>query len=98
MDNPTMDVLVKALLDGDQAQAVAAAKKLGEAGVGHEQIIMDGVEAAMLELNAKCTVEEFNLLEIMLAGRAVMGVMKELYPPALIPPEKGNGRTCEPGG
>ena len=90
MNNPTMDVLVKALLDGDQAHAVAAAKKLGEAGVGHEQIITDGVEAAMLELNAKCTVEEFNLLEIMLAGRAVMGVMKELYPPGThLPRKKG---------
>ena len=80
MSNPTMDLLVTALLDGDQAQAITATRNLCDAGVGHAQIILDGVETAMVQLDAKCTVEEFNLLEIMLAGRAVMGVMKELYP------------------
>ena len=34
----------------------------------------------MLALDGKCTLEEFNLLEIMLAGRAVTEVMKLLYP------------------
>ena len=87
MGNPTMDLLVNALLDGDQAQAITATKNLRDAGVGHAQIIMEGVEAAMVQLDAKCTVEEFNLLEIMLAGRAVMGVMKELYPPGTHSPQ-----------
>jgi dimethylamine corrinoid protein len=87
MGNPTMDLLVKALLDGDQAQAITAVKNLRDAGVGHAQIILDGVETAMVQLDAKCTVEEFNLLEIMLAGRAVMGVMKELYPPGTHSPQ-----------
>jgi len=39
----------------------------------------------MGKLEAKCTVEQFNLLEIMLAGRAVTGVIKALSgrpPPA----------------
>jgi methanogenic corrinoid protein MtbC1 len=40
----------------------------------------------MAQLDAKCTVEQFNLLEIMLSGRAVMGVIKELYPPMEPPP------------
>jgi methanogenic corrinoid protein MtbC1 len=40
----------------------------------------------MASLDAKCTVEQFNLLEIMLAGRAVMGVIKALYPPTGPPP------------
>jgi methanogenic corrinoid protein MtbC1 len=44
------------------------------------------VEKAMAQLDAKCTVEQFNLLEIMLSGRAVMGVIKELYPPMDSPP------------
>ena len=35
----------------------------------------------MARLDAKCTVEQFNLLEIMLTGRAAMGVIKKLYPP-----------------
>jgi methanogenic corrinoid protein MtbC1 len=86
MDIPTMDTLVKALLDGDQAGALAEMKNLRERGVEREQIITQGVEKAMAQLDAKCTVEQFNLLEIMLSGRAVMGVIKELYPPTTPPP------------
>ena len=43
------------------------------------RIVIHGVDAAMSMLDAKCTLEEFNLLEIMLAGRSVMDVMKFLY-------------------
>ena len=86
MSDATMDLLVKALLDGDQAVAFAETRKLRDAGVGSEQIITEGVEVAMVQLDAKCTVAQFNLLEIMLAGRAVMTVIKELYPPMDPPP------------
>jgi methanogenic corrinoid protein MtbC1 len=86
MNNPAMDTLVVALLDGDHAGAVEQAKILRSAGIECERIVTEGVEAAMVQLDAKCTVEQFNLLEIMLAGRAVMGVIKELYPPADLPP------------
>ena len=34
----------------------------------------------MKELDKKCTIEYFNLLEIMLAGRAILAVINELYP------------------
>jgi len=78
-----MDQLVKTLLDGDQAGALTEARKLRDAGVGCERIVTEGI---MELLDAKCTVEQFNLLEIMLSGRAVMGVIKELYPPADPPP------------
>ncbi|MGD9246798.1 MAG: cobalamin-dependent protein [Desulfobacteraceae bacterium] len=81
MGIPTMETLVKALLDGDQAGALAQVKNLRDDGVERERIITQGVEKAMARLDAKCTVEQFNLLEIMLSGRAVMGVVKELYPP-----------------
>ncbi len=85
-----MDLLVNALIDGDQIQAITAAKTLLGAGIERHRIIVEGVEAAMTRLDAKCTVEQFNLLEIMLAGRAVMGVMKELYPStARLPQTKG---------
>jgi methanogenic corrinoid protein MtbC1 len=77
-----MDFLVETLLDGDQAGALAETRRLRDDGVGCEKIVTEGIEAAMTLLDAKCTVEQFNLLEIMLAGRAVMGVIKELYPPA----------------
>jgi dimethylamine corrinoid protein len=75
-----MEPLVKALLDGDQIQAIAEARRLRDTGVERERIVTEGIEAAMEQLDTKCTVEQFNLLEIMLSGRAAMGVMKELYP------------------
>ncbi len=75
-----MDRLIVALIDGEREQAIEEARKLIRAGFREAQIISDGVEKAMEQLDAKCTVESFNLLEIMLCGRAVMSVMKELYP------------------
>jgi methanogenic corrinoid protein MtbC1 len=81
MSTQTMDTLVKALLDGDQAGALAEVRNLRGGGVERERIVTQGVETAMARLDAKCTVEQFNLLEIMLSGRAVMGVVKALYPP-----------------
>jgi dimethylamine corrinoid protein len=90
MGIPTMDTLMKALLDGDQAGALVEVRNLLDNGVERERIVTEGVEKAMAQLDAKCTVEQFNLLEIMLSGRAVMGVIKELYPPMTpLPRTKG---------
>lgn len=75
-----MKRLIDTLLEGDQPAAVSEVGKLLNAAVGRKRIITDGVEAAMTQLDAKCTVEQFNLLEIMLSGRAVMAVMNEIYP------------------
>jgi len=80
MNNQSLDQLVDALLEGDQARAVAEATSLRATGIDNERIIGDGIETAMGRLDAKCTLEQFNLLEIMLVGRAVMGVIKALYP------------------
>ena len=80
MNERSLDQLIGALLEGDQARAVAEAARLRNAGIDHERIITEGVETAMERLDTKCTLEQFNLLEIMLVGRAVMGVIKTLYP------------------
>jgi dimethylamine corrinoid protein len=80
MNNQSLVQLIEALLDGDQARAVAEVTVLRNAGINNEAIIIEGVEQAMAQLDTKCTVEQFNLLEIMLVGRAVMGVIKILYP------------------
>lgn len=94
-----MDSLVNALLDGDQMQAIAEAGRLREAGVAHERIVTEGIEVAMEQLDTKCTMEGFNLLEIMLAGRAVMGVIKELYPSGAPPLQtKGTVVMASPEG
>ena len=87
MRNHSMHRLIRVMLDGDSVQAVDETRKLRNTGVKHEQIISDGVEVAMNQLDTKCTLEQFNLLEIMLVGRTVMAVMKELYPQGSAPPQ-----------
>jgi len=78
MDN--LGPLIKALLEGDTGRSLAETSALRASGVGVERIVTEGVESAMRSLDSKCTLEQFNLLEIMLVGRAVMEVMKYLYP------------------
>ncbi len=80
MINPTMQSFVAAILEGDGEAAISHAERLRESGVGSRDIVVHGVDAAMAKLDEKCTLEQFNLLEIMLAGRAVMEVMKVLQP------------------
>lgn len=75
-----MQLLVDALLNGDQAQSVTEAGRLRRAGVELERIVAEGIGAAMGQLDNKCTINQFNLLEIMLVGRAVTSVIKELFP------------------
>ncbi len=88
MADPKMASLISAILEGDCNESLVNTKKLIESGVSSENIVVQGLEEAMSALDAKCTLEQFNLLEIMLAGRAVTAVMKLLYPsgePAGIP-------------
>lgn len=85
MNNLDMHLLISALLDGNQTKAVAEVRKLRDNGARVEWIVTDGIEEAMTRLDFKCTVEQYNLLEIMLAGRAVTQVMKDLYPPGTPP-------------
>lgn len=75
--------LIGALLDGDHARAVTEVRDLRTGGIDPQRIVTAGIEEAMSRLDEKCTVEHFNLLEIMLAGRAVGAVIKELYPEGL---------------
>jgi methanogenic corrinoid protein MtbC1 len=76
----SLNSLIAAILEGDCAESVLQAEQLLTGGVSAQHIVMRGIEPAMAELDGKCTLEEFNLLEIMLAGRAVTEVMKFLYP------------------
>jgi dimethylamine corrinoid protein len=80
MHGSAINSLIRELLDGNSAGSIAHAKQLRDSGVSVEKIVLEGVEATMNRLDAKCTLEQFNLLEIMLVGRAVMNVMKYLYP------------------
>jgi methanogenic corrinoid protein MtbC1 len=95
MSNSVMGPLIDALLEGDQARSVTEAAKLREAGAEVERIVVDGIGKAVEQLDAKCTIDQFNLLEIMLVGRAVMGVIKELFPKGETwKPHRGTVITC----
>jgi len=75
-----LESLVQVLLDGDEALALAELERLRRDKVSPRRIVTDGVEETMARLDAKCTVEQFNLLEIMLCGRAITALVKALYP------------------
>lgn len=75
-----MDRLITALIEGDRSGAIAETRRLLDAQVPAERIVTEGLEPAMQRVDDRCTVEAFNLLEIMLVGRAVSGVATELYP------------------
>ena len=77
--------LVQFLLAGDHHAALAEAERLLAFGIPRERIVTEGLEAAMGRLDDKCTVESFNLLEIMLVGRAVAAVVHALYPEGMAP-------------
>lgn len=80
MKTQAMQPLMDALLEGDHIEALAETKRLRGAGIAPERIVNEGLEVAMQRLDDKCTVEGFNLLEIMLVGRTVSAVVNELYP------------------
>ena len=85
-----MHTLTDAILDGDLSGAIIEVKKLLNEKVKPERIIKEGVVNVMVELDNKCTVEHFNLLEIMMAGRVIMAIVTELYPIG-IPSSQANG-------
>ncbi len=75
-----IESLVQALTDGERERSLEIVADLVSRGTRSLDIITGGVEQAMAALDKKCTAEQFNLLEIMLAGRAVMAVIRRLYP------------------
>ena len=85
MSDFMMNKLVEAILEGDSEESVSQVKRLSELGLSSERIVIAGVESAMSALDGKCTLEQFDLLEIMLAGRAVTEVMKFLHPGGMAP-------------
>lgn len=83
------EILVGYLLDGDYKNAVIEVNYLLSGGVSREEIVTFAIEETMSYLDEKCTVDHFNLLEIMLVGRAIMEVVKVLYAKQELPITKG---------
>ena len=76
----TITLLIESLLKGDHEAAVEAVHSLRQEGLEPQTIVLEGIEPAMLRMDNRCTVEQFNLLELMLTGRAIAAVIRELYP------------------
>lgn len=74
----TLDTLITAVVEGKNKLAVKTAEELVQAGMPVQIIIQDGLTAALTSLDLKCTSEEFNLLELILAGRAMVDVMDKV--------------------
>ena len=70
--------LKHAIIVGENENAVTIAGTLIKRGVKPEEIVINGVTKAMDHLDKKCTVQNFCLLELMLAGRAAMDVIDHL--------------------
>jgi methanogenic corrinoid protein MtbC1 len=67
--------LIEAVISGKNKDAVVYAETLINEGTDVYNIVQAGLLPALQALDVKCTSDEFNLLEIMLAGRALMDVM-----------------------
>ena len=80
----TMKDLRQAIIAGENQDAVAIANTLTNRGIKPEEIILDGVTKAMEYLDKKCTIQDFCLLELMLAGRAAMDIIDYLCAEGII--------------
>ena len=85
MKDISLDTFTTYLLEGECLASKKEAERLMGIGVKVERLVREGIEAAAATLDEKCTTVQFNLLEIMLFGRAVTELMKFLYPSDSIP-------------
>jgi len=76
--------LKHAIIVGENENAVTLASTLIKRNVKPEEIIINGVTKAMEYLDKKCTIQDFCLLELMLAGRAAMDVIDHLCAEGII--------------
>ncbi len=60
--NSKIESLIEAIVDGEAQRSIAIAEELMGEGLSVEELIQDGLTAALRSLNAKCTNEDFNLL------------------------------------
>lgn len=72
------DELAIAIAKGENIEAVALAQKLLDLGLDLETMVEAGPTKALESLSNKCNTDEFCLLEILLAGRAMMDVMEQV--------------------
>jgi methanogenic corrinoid protein MtbC1 len=92
------EALVNLLLEGDSGGALAQARRLRSGREDGERHVVLALETAMDRMSTKCTSEQFNLLEIMLTGRAAMAVAHDTFPQGEAPSYKGTVIIATPEG
>ena len=75
-----LETLVRLLVEGDVKACVAEVRKPQAVECDRQRRVVDALQIAMQRMEAKCTPQQFNLLEIMLTGRAVMAGAREGFP------------------
>ncbi|MBI5235479.1 MAG: cobalamin B12-binding domain-containing protein [Deltaproteobacteria bacterium] len=63
---------------GENVKAVAEAERLFLSGVSVQNILTEGLVAALRALSHKCTTENFQLLDVLLASRAMVEVIDQV--------------------
>ncbi|HEY3353352.1 MAG TPA: cobalamin-dependent protein [Polyangia bacterium] len=81
--------LVTMLLEGDSAAALRESQRLRASEVDGPRLVVKALEAAMDAMSARCTTQQFNLLEIMLTGRAAMAVARDAFADGTVPATHG---------
>ena len=75
---PNLSKLIGLVETGDNLEAVAEADRLVSQGVSAKKIINEGLIISLQSLNDKCTKENFQLLDVLLASRAMVEVIDQI--------------------
>lgn len=75
---PDLSKLIRLVGTGENLEAVVEADRLISQGVSVEKIINEGLITSLQSLNDKCTKENFQLLDVLLASRAMVEVVDQI--------------------
>lgn len=75
---PDLSTLISLVENGENAKAVTEADRLFSEGASVKEIIVDGLTTALQALKDKCTIENFQLLEVLLSCRALVEVVDQV--------------------
>jgi methanogenic corrinoid protein MtbC1 len=85
-------------MDGNVAAALGASRRPLETTEARQIRVVAALERAMDLMSDKCTSAQFNLLEIMLTGRAAMAVVRDAFPEGTARSTKGTVVIATPEG
>ena len=75
---PKFSKLIRLVETGENLEAVAEADRLVSQGIPVKEIINNGLVNSLQSLKDKCTIENFQLLDVLLASRAMVEVIDQV--------------------